>query len=575
MPWELTLHLAEKLGIVATIAFILSRTKVFQRLISESLSPVDKALLVLIFSAEAIVGTYTGISIQGALANSRVVGIMVAGLLGGPFIGVTVGAIAGIHRYFLGGFTAASCGIAAVVEGLFAGLLYRLNNGKPVPWYFALVAGMAGEAVQMLIILLMARPYESAVTLVNQIGLPMILVNSIGIAVFMLIVSSVHEARQRIAAVQAEKILNIASETLPHLRQGLSRESARAVAELIYKSAKVSAVAITDSDSILAHMGLGEDHHLPGMFPLTSITATAMKTGETQIARSKEEISCGNQNCKLASSVVVPLKQNKRVIGALKLYKDRKDAITALDLRLAKGLADLFSTQLELGELERQARLAAKSELKALQAQVNPHFLFNSLNTIVSLVRTQPESARDLLVKLANFFRHTLSQPDRLVTLGEELAFTQDYLAIEKARFGEKLQYRINISEDAGKYYIPFCTIQPLVENSVKHGLKEKEDGGNVEISILCNEDTLEIEVTDDGVGIPYAEQEKVLQYRYGKNTGIGMSIVNSRLAGLFGSKHALQIKSKPGAGTSIKFKLPLLTDRKDVLDEKFKGIGC
>lgn len=575
MIWDLTLHLAEKLGMVATIAFILSRTRIFQRLISESLSPADKVLLVLFFSAEAIVGTYTGISIEGALANSRVVGIMVAGLLGGPFIGVTVGAIAGTHRYFLGGFTASACAFSAVVEGLFAGLLYRLNNGKPVPWYYALVAGMAGETIQMLIIILVAKPYESAVNLVSQIGLPMILVNSIGISVFMLIVSSVHEARQRIAAVQAEKVLNIASETLPHLRQGLNGNSAREVAELIYKSAKVSSVAITNNDSILAHVGLGEDHHLPGIFPLTGITVTAMETGEMQIARSKEEISCGSDNCKLASAVVVPLKQNKRVIGALKLYKDRKDAITALDLRLAKGLADLFSTQLELGELERQARLAAKSELKALQAQVNPHFLFNALNTIVSLVRTQPESARELLIKLAKFFRHTLNQPDRLVTIGEELTFTEDYLTIEKARFGGKLQYRINISEDAEKYYIPFCTIQPLVENSVKHGLKDKEDGGNVEISVLSKEDTIEIEVADDGVGIPYAEHQKVLQYRYGKNTGIGMSIVNSRLVGLFGGKHALQIKSVPGVGTSIKFSLPGLINREDVLDANSEDISC
>lgn len=562
MLWELTYQLMERLSLVATIAFIMSRTTIFQRLVNVKLTKKDKFILIIIFSLLAIIGTYTGISIQGALANSRVVGIMVAGLLGGPLLGLTVGSIAGIHRYFLGGFTAGACAIAAIVEGLLAGLINKFYQGKSIPWYYAMFAGLVGETVQMTIILLAAKPYDRAMDLVSVIGLPMILVNSIGIAVFMMIVNSVQEARQHIAAVQAEKVLNIASQTLPHLRLGLNKQSSEAVAKIIFMSARVSAVAITNKNEILAHVGLGEDHHIPGIFPLTRMTIDAMQTGEVQTAQTKAEIGCDHANCKLLSAVVVPLEQKNEIIGALKIYKDREYSITDLDLRLAKGLAELFSTQLELAELEKQANLAAKSEFKALQAQVNPHFLFNALNTIVSLVRTQPELARQLILKLANFFRHTLCQPDRLVTVKEELSFTECYLSIEKARFDEQLKYKIYVDENAEGYYIPACIIQPLVENSIKHGLKGKANGGQVEICVLNQGENLIISVTDDGVGISIEEQSKVLQYGYGKSNGIGMSIVHSRLGSLFGQGHGLKIKSEPGKGTFVSFVIPKLISR-------------
>lgn len=211
MTWFLALTLAERLSIVATAAFILSRTPAFGRILYRQLTVRDKLLLTLALGGLGIIGTYAGISIHGALANSRVVGVMVAGLLGGPLVGAGAGLVAGVHRYLLGGFTAFSCGLAAVAEGTLGGLVQHYYRRGPVPWHVALITGLAGETLQMGIILLTARPFSEAWALVQLIGLPMIVVNSIGVAIFMVIVKTAGEQQERIAAYQAQQALRIAT----------------------------------------------------------------------------------------------------------------------------------------------------------------------------------------------------------------------------------------------------------------------------------------------------------------------------------------------------------------------------
>lgn len=548
---ELTLILSQRLSIIATIAFIISRMPALGRVLSRKPSKKDKLILTFVCGGLGILGTFGAVEIHGALANSRVVGVMVGGLLGGPLVGAGAGLIAGIHRYFIGGFTAFSCGLAAVVEGFLGGVVYRYWKKGLIPWHVAWLTGFAGEIIQMLIILSFAKPFSEAWELVKIIAIPMITVNSIGVAIFMLIIKSAVEHQERVAAMQAKATLNITNLILPHLRQGLNENSAGKIAEIILDTLGVAAVAITDRRKILAHVGIGSDHHLAGHSLLTRATLNAIKTGEIQIANKREEIGCSNPKCKLSSAVIVPLIKRDEVIGTLKLYHDRENSITSVNLEVARGLAHIFSTQLEIVELETLARLKTEAELKSLQAQIHPHFIFNALNTIISLIRIDPQKAKDLLLNLATFLRYSLKR-EKEIPLREELSYVEAYLSIEQARYRDKLTVTYNIDPKVDlDIPIPPFTIQPLVENAIKHGLKPKLEAGEILIKIFDYGDSTVISVEDNGVGINYSG------YSGQKGSGLGLYLVNERLRRFYGEESALNIESSPQSGTKVTFKIP------------------
>lgn len=548
---ELTLILSQRLSIIATIAFIISRMPALGRVLSRKPSKKDKLILTFVCGGLGILGTFGAVEIHGALANSRVVGVMVGGLLGGPLVGAGAGLIAGIHRYFIGGFTAFSCGLAAVVEGFLGGVVYRYWKKGLIPWHVAWLTGFAGEIIQMLIILSFAKPFSEAWELVKIIAIPMITVNSIGVAIFMLIIKSAVEHQERVAAMQAKATLNITNLILPHLRQGLNENSAGKIAEIILDTLGVAAVAITDRRKILAHVGIGSDHHLAGHPLLTRATLNAIKTGEIQIANKREEIGCSNPKCKLSSAVIVPLIKRDEVIGTLKLYHDRENSITSVNLEVARGLAHIFSTQLEIVELETLARLKTEAELKSLQAQIHPHFIFNALNTIISLIRIDPQKAKDLLLNLATFLRYSLKR-EKEIPLREELSYVEAYLSIEQARYRDKLTVTYNIDPKVDlDIPIPPFTIQPLVENAIKHGLKPKLEAGEILIKIFDYGDSTVISVEDNGVGINYSG------YSGQKGSGLGLYLVNERLRRFYGEESALNIESSPQSGTKVTFKIP------------------
>ncbi|HLI78204.1 MAG TPA: histidine kinase [Acidobacteriaceae bacterium] len=220
-------------------------------------------------------------------------------------------------------------------------------------------------------------------------------------------------------------------------------------------------------------------------------------------------------------------------------------------------------------KLEEQSRLLLEARLDALQRQINPHFLFNTLNSIASLVRSEPELAREMIVKLARILRTILRERDAFVPLEEELAFTDDYLDIEVVRFGEKLRVVKEISEEALPLEVPSMLLQPLIENSIKHGLEPRLNGGTVTLRGRVVGDTLLIEVEDDGVGIG-PERSPATDSVAGDGMGIGMRNVRERLQVLYEGEGELEVVSRPGRGTRIRLLLPALT-RQDV---ELRGVG-
>ena len=204
-------------------------------------------------------------------------------------------------------------------------------------------------------------------------------------------------------------------------------------------------------------------------------------------------------------------------------------------------------------KLEEQERLLVEARLAALTSQINPHFLFNTLNSVSSLIRTNPDQARVMVVKLSKVLRRLLRKHENFSALRDELSFIEDYLAIEVVRFGEKLRFEKDVAEDTLDMLVPSMLLQPLVENSIKHGLSSKVEGGIIRIRARRSGARLYLSVEDDGVGIPEARLATVLEH------GIGMGNVNERLRVLFGSEYGMWIDSRPGEGTCVRIESPEL----------------
>jgi two-component system LytT family sensor kinase len=211
-------------------------------------------------------------------------------------------------------------------------------------------------------------------------------------------------------------------------------------------------------------------------------------------------------------------------------------------------------------QLEEQARLLLEARLDALQRQINPHFLFNTLNSITSLVRSQPELAREMIVKLANILRVLLKDREAFVPFSEELAFTDDYLDIEVVRFGAKLRVVKEIAEETLSIVVPSMLLQPLIENSIKHGLEPRISGGTVTLRSRIMDGRLELEVEDDGVGMaPERDAASPVSGLVRTGNGIGMRNVRERMEVLYGHEAEVSIESRPGRGTKVVLLMPIL----------------
>jgi two-component system LytT family sensor kinase len=204
-------------------------------------------------------------------------------------------------------------------------------------------------------------------------------------------------------------------------------------------------------------------------------------------------------------------------------------------------------------KLEEQNRLLLEARLDALQRQINPHFLFNTLNSIASLVRMKPELARQMTVKLANILRALLKDHDTYVPLREELSFTDDYLDIEVVRFGAKLRVEKEIDPRTLGVLVPSILLQPLIENSIKHGLEPRINGGTVTLRSRLNGDRVLIEVADDGVGMGNRPESALRR----AGAGIGMKNVQERLEVLYGPQARFTVVSSPGRGTLVSIEIP------------------
>ncbi|MYZ37317.1 MULTISPECIES: histidine kinase [unclassified Streptomyces] len=340
--------------------------------------------------------------------------------------------------------------------------------------------------------------------------------------------------------------LHTASLAAPPLRAGLTEESARKAARRLRSLLGTDALCLTDRERVLVWDGLGEHHGRHVMdhvrAPLDSGRDTAFASG------------CGDLDCPLRWAVAAPLTVDHRVLGTLVAYAPRESAVLA---RAAGEVARWVSVQLELAELDRSRTRLIEAEIKALRAQISPHFIFNSLAAIASFVRTDPGRARELLLEFADFTRYSFRRHGDFTTLADELHSIDQYLALVRARFGERLSVTLQVAPEVLPVAMPFLCLQPLVENAVKHGLEGAVTRSRITISALDAGAEAEVVIEDDGVGMEPDRLRRILRGEGGASTGIGLLNVDERLRQVYGDEYGLVIETGVDAGTKITVRIP------------------
>ena len=545
-------HLISNIGCSAIIAFFFIKIDKANIIIkSKAKSKKDVIALSFFFSLLSISGTYIGLNFNGAVLNTRNMGVVAGGLLGGPYVAAITGLIAGTHRAIvnLGRETAIPCAIATIIGGFLTAYVSRFVKNKD-RMFFAFLLAFVVENLSMALILLIQKDKALAQSIVKNFYIPMVFMNSVGAAILILLVEDIIQKSELIAGNQAKLALEIANKTLPYFR---NTENLNEVCKIIANSLGARATVITDTKEIIA--GFSTDKSVINRSNIRSNnTREVLKTGEVMLVIKDDEDEIIEDffyiSPHIKSCIILPLKEKNDVSGTLKIFFDTAEKITEKNRYLMIGLSHLISTQMEISKVENLISLLKYSELKALQSQINPHFLFNVLNTMTSLIRTNPEKAREVTIDLSNYLRYNLDNNLKSVELIKELNQIDTYIKIEKARFGDKLNIIYDVDESLYNFQIPSLIIQPLVENSIKHGILKKRDNGFVKIIVKKIDKDIEVAIEDDGVGI---EQVVIDNLDKKIEENIGLKNVHQRLKLLYGE--GLNI-TKLEQGTRIKFKI-------------------
>lgn len=527
------LQLLEKSSLTIVLFIIITKIQGFKYIFQkENYKLKDLFIISLIFTALAILGTYNGINVQGSLANTRIIAIVSGGVLFGPLVGITSGIISGFHRYMtdIGGITAFPCFISSIFAGLLSGFFYKKISSK-YKWIYGIACGVISESFSMCLIYLLSKPHNIAIGIIKKIYIPMI-VGQISIGFLISIVDAIKKEKEEVAAMQSKLALDIANKTLPYFRS-INEKSLEKICRIIRDKIKSDAVSITDRNEVLAYVGVGEEAFKSPHTEISNITRCSIRENKILNIQVKEEESSISEKVNLKTAMIIPLIDSKGVIGTLKIYYTKKYDMSHSKKSLAIGLSQIISTLMEISKIEKIEKEKKKAEIKALQRQINPHFLFNALNTITSFIRINPDKARNLIINLSTYMRYNLEVNDNLIDINKELEQVKAYVEIEKARFGDKLTVLYNIDDNIDAK-IPSLIIQPLVENAIIHGIRKNGGCGTVVIGVKKEDGYTKVWVENDGITIDFDIIERVYSGKMPENK-IGLYNVHLRLKLIYG----------------------------------------
>jgi two-component system LytT family sensor kinase len=373
----------------------------------------------------------------------------------------------------------------------------------------------------------------------------------IGIAAAMAAVGRAVRGSRRISEDGMQAALHAATATLPHLRRGLSPRNAERAVPHLRALTGAAAIALADTRAVVAIDGEGREQVRPGDL----LSRLLERAGDNRLHIVPRLVS-SDPACPLRSAVLAPLVAQERRVGTLIAFYRSTGRPSHHELRVVQEAASLVSAQVELSLVAEQEERLAQAELRALRAQISPHFIYNALAAVAGDIHARPEEARDLLIDFSEFTRYLFRDGRSYVTLGEEIEHVERYLRLEQARFRESLHVTVDVPQDTRGTVVPMMSVQPLVENAVRHGVERGAGTGRVTISARIVGGDVELRVSDDGVGI---EPERLGAVLAGAGGGIGVSNVDARLRATFGERYALRIESDVGAGTTAVMTVPNL----------------
>ncbi|MEO3937780.1 histidine kinase [Dermatophilaceae bacterium Soc4.6] len=382
-----------------------------------------------------------------------------------------------------------------------------------------------------------------------------LVVAALAALVVLLVVGFVLLLRRRRFVAEVDRAtyetLHSASLAARHLRGGLTPEAAAKATRQLRPMLGSRAIALTDPTAVLAWDGVGA-HHGPDLMR----HAGPVLTGGDTVVLGEGDVTCGDPDCPIRSGVLAPVTADDHVVGVLAAYGP---SVSTGLVRATEELAAWISTQAELAALERQRTHLMEAELRALRAQISPHFIYNCLSAIGSFVRTDPDRARELILEFADFTRYAFRRGGAYTTLRDELRNIERYLVLEQARFGDRLVVQLVIAPEVLAVAVPFLAVQPLVENAVRHGLERKAGIGHVSITALDLGQEAEITIEDDGVG---SDPEVIRAVLAGESDAdsVGLGNVDARLRQAYGDRYGLVVETAPGAGTKVTFRVPKFT---------------
>jgi two-component system, LytTR family, sensor kinase len=353
------------------------------------------------------------------------------------------------------------------------------------------------------------------------------------------------------AAVGMQSALHAATSTLPYLRRGLTPKTAAEAVPHLRALTGAAAIALADARTVLAIDGEGREQVRPGDL----LSRLLARTPDDRM-RIVPRLVSSDPTCPLHSAVLAPVIVQGKRAGTLIAFYNATGRPSHSELRVVQEGASLVAAQVELSIVDEQEERLAQAELRALRAQISPHFIYNALAAVAGNIHARPEEARELLSDFAEFTRYLFRDGRSYVTLGEEVEHVERYLRLEQARFRDSLHVTVDVPAETREAVVPALSVQPLVENAVRHGVERRKGTGRVSIAARAVGSDIELRVSDDGAGI---EPERVPELLAGAGGGIGLANVDARLRATFGERYALRIESDPGRGTTAVMIVPNL----------------
>ncbi len=490
---------------------------------SRNLSKTESAIFIVLFSLVGIGGAYFHVPMTGGIINFRSIGPIIGGMLGGPLVGTVVGIVVGVYRtLFFTTYADGLHGCISLLQGIVAGYISYWIKSHQYVWFTSFISGLVLEFLGSTIFIGYALLQGARDNTMDIIG-PNVLVQSIAITLCMGILADSLEITRKTQYMTAKSLWKSSNWLLSALHKGFNEHSIVEIMKLILST-------LPDLDKVVVRQG--------------DMQYTLEQKGSITVEKKK----------------IIPKDEMtyevnvKGLIPAVQLISSKKwnRTFSPFEREFLEEWGRMIYTIYEFERLKESEKRLSLAEIRMLQAQINPHFLFNTLNTISYYCTFDSETTLNLIGYLSDYYRYSLQSPTSFVTVQEEIQSICSFLELQKARFEDRIEIEFRMPEKID-LKIPPLILQPLVENAVSHGVLRKKEGGTIIVGIKDREKDYKIYVYDNGVGISKDKKKEVLKDK-GERKSIGLLNVNERLKIMYGEKSKIHLYSQEGKRTLVTF---------------------